>query len=108
MNHREHTEIELEYDPSTGNYHFHYDPREEVPLSVLVVMAVGEIRGLDLETIAAEPLEGFIGAEALDALFPADRTTDFYDGSVKFLYKGCTVEVRGNGNVTIVPYISLE
>ncbi|MFD1515170.1 HalOD1 output domain-containing protein [Halomarina rubra] len=66
-------------------------------LSVTVVTAVGE--ALDADPTAVAPLYHSIDPDALDTLFaPAD---DASMARLMFEHEGCSVDVRGDGEVLV-------
>lgn len=72
----------------------HERPPQRKPLSLKVIEAVAEARGVDPAALSP-PLHSVIDLEALDAVF------EDADGKVTFEYDGDAVTVDGNGTVSV-------
>lgn len=68
-------------------------------LSVTVVTAVSE--ALDAEPMEVDPLYRSIDPDALDALFESTIGEDGSSARVSFTHDGCSVTVRGDGEVLV-------
>jgi hypothetical protein len=82
----------MESDTERPSLSFRYD---ESP-SAGVINAVAWCNGVDLTTLA--PLQEVIDVDALDALMDSSQEAAV---SVTFDYEGCTVQVTGDGTLTI-------
>src|SRR6056297_3597792 len=71
------------------------------PVSVAVVEAIAEDRGID--PLDVEPLWNAVDSEALDRLFANSATTDGGQLSVSFRFDDRLVTVDGDGTITTRP-----
>lgn len=79
---------------NTGQQACH-EPRDDGSLSVTVVDALGE--ALDADATTVDPLYHSIDPDALDSLFVG--RTDPAAAELTFVHEGCSVTVRGDGEV---------
>lgn len=96
------------YDARRGTYHTWCDGRDYEPASIALLEAVASVR--DVDPAELEPLASRIDADALNAMVGhwGDNAVPGDDGAVQFAFAGCTVTIRADGEIVIVPGDDLE
>lgn len=85
-----------EFDEQDSLHRAQYDSGQATP-SFTVITVVSKIIGKDPWEL--DPLQGSIDADALDALFGADRSSE---GQLTFQYNGFEITVRTGGVIEVV------
>lgn len=89
------------YDAKTGTYHVEYNWRDAMPLSMIVVMIVADLEGVDATEL--DPLYDALGPELLDQLFSPQSDGTLAAGEVSFAYHEYDITVYRHGHIGVRP-----
>jgi hypothetical protein len=89
---------EIEYDDETDTYWLSYDVNGEKP-GVRLLEAVASIK--DADPTELDPLDQYVDADALNAIFRPTQGMPDAHGSLSITYEGLLIVVHSDGKIEL-------